>query len=92
MEINKIPALYDDNKNNKFIYLLHWQYTKLEITNSTDDKITRYELYEFIIINLYNYNYYENINFVKWVLKIFFMHPTKKQDNNHVFKYVKYIK
>ena len=58
MEINKIPALYDNLKNNNFICLLHWLDTKLEIPNSTDDKITRYELYEFKIINFYNYIYY----------------------------------
>ena len=72
MEINKIPALYTNHKNNKFICLLQWFDTKLEITNSSDDKIKRNELYKFIIINFYYYNYYANIHFVKQVLKIFF--------------------
>ena len=57
MEINKMPALYDNHKKK----LLHWLDTKLEITNCTDDKISCYELYEFIIINFYNHNYYKNI-------------------------------
>ena len=91
MEINKIPVLYTNHKNNKFICLLQWLDTKLEITNSADDKIKQNELYKFIIINFYFYNYYANIDFVKQVLKIFFMHPTKEQDHNQVFKYVKYI-
>ena len=75
---------------NLFVYYT-WLDTKLEITNSTDDEISRYELYEFIIINFYNNNLYKNINFVKQVLKIFFMHPTKEQDNNYFSKYVKCI-
>ena len=82
MEINEIPALYTNHKNNNFICLLYWLDTKLKITNSTEDEISRYELYEFIIINFYYYNYYANIDFVKQVLKIFFMHPTKEQDYN----------
>ena len=71
MKINKIPVLYDNHKNNDFICLLHWLDTKLKITNSTEDEISRYELYEFIIINFYNNRYNGNINFVKQVLKIF---------------------
>ena len=37
------------------------------ITDDVNDKITRYELYEFIIINFYNNNFYKNINFVKQI-------------------------
>ena len=90
MEINKIPALYTNHENNNFICLLYWLDTKLEITNSTDDEISRYELYEFIIISFYNNNFYKYVYFVKQVLKIFFMHPTKEQGNNYIFKYVKF--
>ena len=90
MEINEIPVLYDNHKNNNFICLLYCLDTKLEITNSTHDEISRYELYEFIIINFYNNRYNGNINFVKQVLKIFFMHPIKEQDNSQVFKYVQF--
>ena len=82
--------MYTNHKNNKFICLLQWLDTKLEITNSADDEIKRNELYKFIIINFYYYNYYANIDFVKQVLKIFFMNPTKEQDHNQVFKYVKF--
>ena len=70
--------MYDNHKNNNFICLLHWLDTELKITKSTDDKISRYELYEFIIINFYNNRYYGNINFVKQAFKIFFMHPKKR--------------
>ena len=90
MEINKIPALYTNHKNNNFICLLQWLDTKIIITEDVNDKIKRNELYKFIIINFYYYNYYANIDFVKQVLKIFFMHPRKEQDHNQVFKHVKY--
>ena len=91
MEINKIPLGYENHKSNKFMILLQWLDTKIIITDDVNDKITRCELYEFIIINFYNNNFNKNINFVNQVLKIFFMHPTKEQDNNYIFKYVKYI-
>ena len=39
MEINKMPFLYENNKNNKIICLLQWLDTKLKITDSADDKI-----------------------------------------------------
>ena len=90
MEINKIPLVYKNHKSNKFICLLQWLDTKIIITDDVNDKITRYELYEFIIINFYNNRYNGNINIVKQVLKIFFMHPIKEQDNSHVFKYVQF--
>ena len=91
MEIYKTPLVYENHKSNKFICLFQWLNTKIIITNNVNDYIKRSELYKFIIINYYNYNYYANIDFVKQVLKIFLMHPTKVQDNNQVFKYVKYI-
>ena len=90
MEINKIPLVFKNLKSNKFICLLQWLDTKIIITDDVNDKITRYELYEFTIINFYNNRYNGNIIFVKQVLKIFFMHPTKEQDHNQVFKYVKF--
>ena len=92
MEIYKTPLVYENHKRNKFIGLFQWLDTKNIITDDVNDYIKRSELYKFIIISFYNYNYYANIDFVKQVLKIFFMHPTKEQDHNQVFKYVKYIR
>ena len=65
MEINKIPLVYENHKSNKFMILLQQLDTKIKITDDVNDKITRYELYESIIINFYNNNYYKNINFAK---------------------------
>ena len=69
--------------------MLHWLDTKLILTNSNYDTIKRCDLYKYIIIEYYNNLYYENIHFVKQVLKIYFMHPTKEQDCNTNFIYVK---
>ena len=63
---------------------------KLKKTDCKLDLIKRNELYNFIISEYFNDVYYENIDFVKLVLKRFFMHPAKEQDNNHHFLYVQY--
>ena len=90
MTINKDPNLYKNHRSNKFICLFEWLDTKLEITDTYDDRIKRRDLFKFIIINYYNNLYFENIDFVKQVLKIFFMHETKYQNCNCYFVYVKY--
>ena len=64
--------------------------TKLQITNYHYDTIKRNELYKFIITEYCNDLYYQNIDFVKQVLKIFFMRSTKEQDSKHNIIYVKY--
>ena len=90
MEINKTPLMYENHINNKFICLFRWLDTKLEITDTCCDYIKRNELYKFVITEYFNDVYYKNIDFVKQVLKIFFMHPTNEQDNNQYFLYVQY--
>ena len=91
MEIYKTPLVYENHKSNKFMCLFQWLDTKIIITDNVYDSIKRNELYKYIIMNFYNYNYYANIDFVKQALKTFFIHPTKEQVSNQVFKYVKYI-
>ena len=90
MTINKDPNLYKNHRSNKFICLFEWLDTKLELTNYSDDGIKRKDLYKYVIKNFYNNLYYENIDFVKQVLKIFFIHETKYQNSNSHFIYVKY--
>ena len=75
MEINKtplVPLVYD--KSNKFICFFQWLDTKLVITDSYDDHINRSDLYTFIISEYFNNLYFNNIDFVKHTLKIFFLH------------------
>ena len=91
MEIHKTPLMNNNNHmNNKFVCLFKWLDTKLELTDCRHDFIKRNELYKFIITKYFNDIFYKNIDFVKQVLKLFFMHPTKEQDSNHDFMYVKY--
>jgi hypothetical protein len=90
MEMHKKPVMYENHINNKFICLFRWLDTKLQITDDEYNVIKRSDLHKFIITEYFNDVYYKNIDFVKQVLKIFFMHPTKEQNNNHEFVYVKY--
>ena len=90
MEIHKTPLTNDNHMNNKFVWLFQWIDSKIRITDDPYDVIKRSELYKFIITEYFNDIYYKNIDLVKQVLKIFFMHPTKQQDNNVEFAYVKY--
>ena len=90
MAINKDPIIYKNNKSNEFIDLLEWLDTKLILSDCCHDFIKRNELYKFVITEYFGNIYYQNIDFVKQVLKIFFMSSTKEQNSNSYFYYVTY--
>ena len=90
MAINQDPITYKNNKSNEFIDLLEWLDTKLILSNCCHDFIKRNELYKFVITEYFDNIYYQNIDFVKQVLKVFFMNSTKEQDSNSYFYYVTY--
>jgi hypothetical protein len=90
MAINKDPIIYKNHKSNEFIDLLEWLDTKLILSDCCHDFIKRNELYKFVITEYFDNIYYQNIDFVKQVLKIFFMNSTKEQDSNLYFFYVTY--
>ena len=90
MTINKDPNLYKNHRSNKFICLFEWLDTKLEITDIYDDRIKRSDLFKFIITKYCNNLYFENIDFVKQVLKYFFMHETNYQYDKEYFSYVSF--
>ena len=90
MAINKDPIIYKNNKSNEFIDLLEWLDTKLILSDCCHDFIKRNELYKFVITEYFDNIYYQNIDFVKQVLKIFFMNSTKEQNSNSYFYYVTY--
>ena len=90
MAINKDPIMYKNHKSNEFICLLEWLDTKLILTDCSHDFIKRNELYKFVITEYFGNIYYQNIDFVKQVLKIYFANPTKEQNSNSHFVYVKY--
>ena len=73
MAINKDPIIYINHKSNKFICLLKWLDTKLQLTDSCCDSIKRNELYKFVITEYFNDVYFQNKDFVKQVVKIFFL-------------------
>ena len=51
MAINKDPIIYKDYKSNKFICLLKWLDSKLQLTDSSCDSIKRNELYNSLLLN-----------------------------------------
>ena len=73
MAINKDPIIYKNHKSNKCICLLKWLDTKLQLTDSSCDSIKRNELYKFVITEYFNDVYFQNEDFVKQVVKIFFL-------------------
>ena len=92
MEIHKIEERNINNESTSYkcFALLNWLDTKLELTDDSSDLIKKRDLYKFIISKFYQDLYFKNIDFMKQVLKIFFMNETKTQYNKHYFRYVKY--
>ena len=93
MEINntdKLPLLTNNQGRNKFICFFNWLDTKLEITEYSGQSITRGELQKYVITNYFDCRYYENIDFVKQILKIYFTFSTKVQECKNEYQFVKY--
>ena len=93
MEINnkdKIPLLTNNQERYKFVCLFNWLDTKLEISEYSGHSITRSELQKYVITNYFDCRYYENIDFVKQILKIYFSLLTKEQEDKTIYRYVRY--
>ena len=95
MEINnkdKIQLLTNNQERYKFVCLFNWLDTKLEITEYSGHSITRseLELQKYVITNYFDCRYYENIDFVKQILKVYFTFSTKEQNNSYEYQFVKY--
>jgi hypothetical protein len=93
MEINnkdKLPLLTNNQERNKLISLFNWLDTKLEITEYNGHSIKRSELQKYVITNYFNNCYYQNIDLVKQILKIYFTFSTKDQNNSYEYQYVRY--
>ena len=78
IEVHKI-----ENKNKniksctfKCITLMNWLDSKLELEPEHYKQIKKTELQEYIIKNLYDYKYYENIDFVKKSIRLIFFSNT----------------
>lgn len=93
MEIhkNKEEKFNNESTSYKSIALLNWLDTKLELTDDSSDLIKKKDLYIFIITEYFNGVYYEYIkDFMKQVLKLFFMHEKNYQNDQYFYIYVKY--
>jgi hypothetical protein len=92
MEINKIETKNKNIKSTtlKCITLMNWLDSKLKLEPKDYKQIKKTKLQEFIIKNLYDYKYYENIDFVKKVLDLYFFRIPKKQASNLYYQCVKF--
>ena len=87
---SQLSLVNGNQERNKFVGLFNWLDTKLEITDYNGHSITRKELQKYVITNYFDCRYYENIDFVKQILKNYFTFSTKKQDNSYEYQYVKF--
>jgi hypothetical protein len=98
MEINKInnqyksimESLCENQERNKSMSLFNWLDTKLEITDDAYSLIMRRDLQKYVITNYFDNRYFQNIDFVKLILKIYFTFSKKKQGCIHQYQYVEY--
>ena len=95
MEMNKmynngVQLLQGNQKRNDFVSMFNWLDTKLEITEDEYKCIKKTDLQKYIITNYFDNRYYQNIDFVKQVLKIYIMFSTKNQNDNLNYQYIKY--
>ena len=93
MEINdtdKLSLLNNNHKLNKISYLFIWLNTKLKIIDNEFASIKRTDLQKYVINNYFDNNYYESIDIVKQILKIYFTVSTREQEDKTVYSYVKY--
>ena len=88
--MNKLQLLHENKERNKFVCLFNWLDTKLEITENEYKSIKKTDLQKYIITNYFDNRYYQNIDFVKQVLKIYIMFSTKNQNDNLNYQYIKY--
>ncbi len=65
--------------------MFHWLDTKLEITEYQCFSIIRSELQKYVITNYFDNRYYENIDFIKQILKFYFTFSTKEPDNSYEY-------
>ena len=90
MIIQQTSFLYENDNRNNLISLCKWLDEQLELTNCKDDYISKFDLHQHISYYFFNEDNYEHIDFIKLFLKLYFMHPTKKQGNHIEYKYVRF--
>ena len=89
-DANKLPSLTNNHKLNKISHLFSWLDTKIKIIDHEYSCIKRTDLQKYVIKNYFDNSYYENIDIVKQILKIYFTFSTKEQEDKSVYRYVMY--
>ena len=87
---NKLPLLTNNHKLNKIACLFNWLDTKLKITDYEDVCIKKTHLQKYVITNYFDNCYYQNIDLVKQLLKIYFKFSIKEQKYKNEYQYVEY--
>ena len=87
---NKLSFLTSNYKLNKIICLFNWLDTKLKITDREHACIKKTDLQKYVITNYFDNCYYQNIDLVKQLLKIYFKFTTKEQEYKNEYQYVEY--
>ncbi len=87
---NKLPLLTNNHKLNKIVCLFNWLDTKLKINDDEYSCISKTHLQKYVITNYFDNCYYENIDLVKQLFKIYFKFSTKEQLYKQDYKYVEY--
>ena len=89
-DTNNLPLLTNNHKLNKISHLFSWLDTKIKIIDHEYSCIKRTDLQKYVIKNYFDNSYYENIDIVKQILKIYFTFSTKEQEDKSVYRYVMY--
>ena len=89
-DTNNLPLLTNNHKLNKISHLFSWLDTKIKIIDHECSCIKRTDLQKYVINNYFDNSYYENIDIVKQILKIYFSLLTKEQEDKSVYRYVMY--
>jgi hypothetical protein len=92
MEMNKFENKNINTKSTVFkcIALINWLDSKLELNPPYHEHIKKTSLQKYIVTNFYNDNYYQNIDFIKKVLDIYFLDVPKNEDSKLYYINVKY--
>ena len=85
---NLLPLLSVNQKLNKFASFFNWLDTKLEITESKDDRIKRRHLHNYVAANYFKYFDVKDFNFVKTLLKIYFAFSIERR--GYYFEFICY--
>ena len=83
---------FESHSSFKYISLINWLDSKIEITNDERKEIKKIDLHKYIIINFYDDRYYDNIDFVIKALEVYFTDKPKNNKFATSSKYYQFVK